>query len=88
MDSNSPDGPPDAAAPAATPPGQARFTTCRWQRAAENDLPACCGHRDVLPMAGTTSFNPESWCVDCDYYKVKRAPRPRTEASNYPRWND
>ena len=52
MDSNSPSDPPvDAVIGAATPApseGQARFVSCRWQRAAEGDAPACCGHRDVL----------------------------------------
>ncbi len=95
MDSNSPSDPPVTAAPggeaAALSQGQTRFNTCRWQRAAEGDAPACCGHRDVLPMAGTTGFNPDSWCVDCEYYKVKRAPKARPPAppsSSYPRWND
>ena len=93
MDSNSPSDPPVTAGggietPAASP-GQARFVSCRWQRAAEGDAPACCGHRDVLPMAGTTSFNPDSWCADCVYYKVKRAPKARPAPNpDYPRWND
>ena len=39
-------------------------------------------HRNFIyfvsqPMAGTTGFNPDSWCVDCSYYKVKRAPKAR-----------
>lgn len=92
MDSNSPSDPPVAApgGVVAQSPGQTRFGTCRWQRAAEGDAPACCGHRDVLPMAGTTGFNPDSWCVDCEYYKVKRAPkaRPPAPSGSYPRWND
>ncbi len=92
MDSNSPSDPPVAApgGVVAQSPGQTRFGTCRWQRAAEGDAPACCGHRDVLPMAGTTGFNPDSWCVDCEYYKVKRAPkaRPPAPSASYPRWND
>lgn len=93
MDSNSPSDPPVNAASGveAPSPGQARFVSCRWQRAAEGDAPACCGHRDVLPMAGTTSFNPDSWCADCGYYKVKRAPKARPAPSSapaYPRWND
>ena len=33
----------------------ARFKSCRWRRPPE-DGPECCGHRDVLPIAGT-SFN-------------------------------
>ena len=86
MDSNSPEGPPPAPVAALTSEGQQRFVTCRWQRAAEGDAPACCGHRDVLPMAGTTGFNPDSWCVDCGYYTVTRAPRARP-APGASRWD-
>lgn len=91
MDSNSPSDPPaGTGGPPDAPPQSAahvRFTTCRWQRPAEGDAPACCGHRDVLPMAGTTGFNPESWCADCGYYKVKRAPKARPPAPSYSRWD-
>ena len=90
MDSNLPDDPaprPEGANDAPVSAGQARFNSCRWQRAAEGDTPACCGHRDVLPMAGTTVFNPDSWCPDCEYYKVKRAPKARPPAPAYPRWD-
>lgn len=80
MDSSSPSDPP------APSPAQQRFASCRWQRPAEGDQPACCGHRDVLPMAGTTGFNPESWCADCAYYKMKRAPRARP-APGASRWD-
>ena len=86
MDSNSPSDPAVPGEPAAATPAQARFVSCRWQRPAEGDSPACCGHRDVLPMAGTTGFNPESWCGDCVYYKAKRAPKPRTERPEPSRW--
>jgi hypothetical protein len=88
LDSNSPsDPPPPLPPPAEAPtPAHARFVSCRWQRAAEGDSPACCGHRDVLPMAGTTGFNPESWCGDCVYYKAKRAPKPRPERQEPSRW--
>ena len=92
MDSRWPsDAPP--APPAATPaaelsPATVKFNSCRWQRAAEGDMPACCGHRDVLPMAGATSFNPDSWCSDCSYYKAKRAPKARPPADPpYRSWN-
>jgi hypothetical protein len=34
-----------------------KFKSCRWRRPPE-DGPECCGHRDVLPMAGTTGFDP------------------------------
>ncbi len=92
MDSNSPSDPPADTVNGVVAPvpseAQARFVSCRWQRAAEGDAPACCGHRDVLPMAGTTGFSPESWCLDCQYYKVKRAPKARPPSPDYPRWND
>ena len=91
MDSNLPDDPtvrPESGAVEAPSAGVVRFNSCRWQRAAEGDVPACCGHRDVLPMAGTSSFNPDAWCPGCEYYKVKRAPKARPPAPAYPRWND
>jgi hypothetical protein len=53
-----------------------RFKSCRWRRPPE-DGPECCGHRDVLPIAGT-SFNPEAWCPDCTFYKLRRTPRKRS----------
>jgi hypothetical protein len=54
-----------------------RFQSCRWRKAAENGVPEHCGHRDVLPMAGVTGFNAESWCGDCAYYKARRVTRKR-----------
>jgi hypothetical protein len=87
LDSSFPSDPP--APPPVQPeasPAQQRFQSCRWQRPAEGDQPACCGHRDVLPMAGTTGFNPESWCADCAYYKMKRAPRAKPAAGGG-RWD-
>lgn len=53
----------------------ARFKSCRWRRPPE-DGPECCGHRDVLPIAGT-AFNPEAWCPDCTFYKLRRTPKKR-----------
>ena len=66
----------DAAAPS---PATERFLSCRWRKPAEDGTPDHCTHRDVLPMAGTAGFVPESWCVDCGFYKAKRTPRKRTE---------
>lgn len=54
----------------------AKFKSCRWRRPPE-DGPECCGHRDVLPIAGT-SFNPEAWCPDCAFYKLRRTPKKRS----------
>ena len=57
-------------------PAVTRFKSCRWRRPPE-DGPECCGHRDVLPMAGTTGFDPEAWCLDCTFYKLRRTPKKR-----------
>jgi len=53
-----------------------KFKSCRWRRPPE-DGPECCGHRDVLPIAGT-SFNPEAWCPDCSFFKLRRTPKKRS----------
>ncbi len=58
-------------------PGAQRFQTCRWRQAAEEGVREHCTHRDVMHMAGTTTFDPEAWCVDCSLYKVRRNPRKR-----------
>jgi len=58
-------------------PAVARFRSCRWHRPPENGTPECCSHRDVLPLAGTTGFNPDSWCPECQYYKLRRMPKKR-----------
>ena len=62
----------------ATPPmseAMLRFKSCRWRRPPE-DGPECCGHRDVLPLAGI-NFNPEAWCPDCTFFKLRRTPKKR-----------
>jgi hypothetical protein len=53
-----------------------KFKSCRWRRPPE-DGPECCGHRDVLPIAGTSGFDPEAWCPDCSFYKLRRTPKKR-----------
>jgi hypothetical protein len=74
---------PDAQAPQSAPDTSpisaavARFKSCRWRRPPEEG-PECCGHRDVLPMAGTTGFDPEAWCPDCSFYKLRRTPKKRS----------
>ena len=52
-----------------------RFKSCRWRRPPDEGT-ECCGHRDVLPIAGT-SFNPEAWCPDCSLFKLRRTPKKR-----------
>ena len=67
-----------AAAPQAAEVSEAtvKFKSCRWRRPPE-DGPECCGHRDVLPIAGT-SFNPDAWCPDCQFFKLRRTPKKRS----------
>jgi hypothetical protein len=86
---NDPIGPPGDDSPADTPtatdgassPAQStgfvRFTSCRWQQPAEDGNAAFCTHREVKPYAGTTGFDPDAWCKDCEYYKLRRAPKKR-----------
>ena len=57
-------------------PAVERFKSCRWRRPPDEG-PECCGHRDVLPLAGTTGFDPEAWCPDCAFYKLRRTPKKR-----------
>jgi hypothetical protein len=89
---NDPFGPPPgdsataAETPAATPapagealsPAFARFRSCRWQQPIENGGAEFCTHREVKPYAGTTGFDAEAWCGDCQYYKLRRAPKKRS----------
>jgi hypothetical protein len=60
-----------------------KFKSCRWFRKSEDSQPECCSHRDVLPLAGTTGFDPEAWCPDCTFYKVRRTPRKRPIEEDY-----
>ena len=55
-----------------------RFSICRWRAAPEKG--DYCTHRDVLPLAGTNGFNPNAWCPDCEFYKLRRKSR-RLESS-------
>ena len=63
------------ASPADASAAVMKFKSCRWRRPPE-DGPECCGHRDVLPIAGT-SFKPEAWCPDCSFFKLRRTPKKR-----------
>jgi hypothetical protein len=57
-------------------PAVLKFKSCRWRRPPDEG-PECCGHRDVLPLAGTSGFDPEAWCPDCAFYKLRRTPKKR-----------
>jgi hypothetical protein len=52
-----------------------RFRSCRWRKPAADGEAECCTHRDVLPLTGTRGFDPEAWCPDCEFFKLRRTPR-------------
>ena len=60
-----------------------RFGSCRWQQPAEDGNAAICTHREVKPYAGTTGFDADAWCPECQYYKLRRAPKKRTPQDEY-----
>lgn len=66
---------PAAPQSAAASPAVEKFQSCRWR--ATPDQGEFCTHRDVLPFAGKEGFNPESWCPDCGFYKLRRTPKKR-----------
>lgn len=61
----------------------ARLYSCRWRATPHDGVAPHCAHRDVLPLAGTTGFNPEAWCPDCVYYKLRRTPKKREPLDEY-----
>ncbi len=62
-------------APAIESAAVARFRSCRWRKPPENGEAECCTHRDVLPLTGTRGFDPEAWCPECAFFKLRRTPR-------------
>ena len=54
-----------------------RFRSCRWMQPAENGNQEFCTHREVKPYAGTQGFDADAWCPECQYYKLRRAPKKR-----------
>ncbi len=62
-----------------------RFQACRWRRPPENGMPDCCTHRDVMPLTGAKGFDPEAWCPECGFYKLRRTARKRA-FSDEPFW--
>jgi hypothetical protein len=73
--------PPRPEGPTGTPPpteasaAVLKFKSCRWR--CEPDAGDFCTHRDVLPFAGKEGFNAESWCPECQYFKLRRTPKKR-----------
>ena len=64
-------------------PAFARFRSCRWQQPAEGGSQEYCTHREVKPYAGTQGFDPDAWCLECQYYKLRRAPKKRTPLDDF-----
>ena len=79
-----PAAPGDAAEPAPAPPDSpqsaalVRFHSCRWMQPAEHGNAEFCAHREVKPYAGMAGFDADAWCPDCQYYKLRRAPKKRS----------
>ena len=60
-------------------PAVVRFKSCRWHETQDGGAEYC-SHRDVLPYAGPNGFNPGSWCLDCTFFKVRRAVKQRDQS--------
>jgi hypothetical protein len=61
-----------------------RFRSCRWQQPKEEGHDTeYCTHREVKPYAGTTGFDADAWCPDCQYYKLRRSPKKRNPEDDY-----
>jgi hypothetical protein len=72
-------------APSAVPASAAfvRFRSCRWMQPAENGNQEFCTHREVKPYAGTTGFDADAWCPECQHYKLRRSPKKRNPSDDY-----
>ena len=64
-------------------PAFARFRSCRWQQPADGANQEFCTHREVKPYAGTQSFDPTAWCLECPHYKLRRSPKKRTPDDHF-----
>ena len=82
-ESPTPTSPESAAPEAPQSAGFARFNSCRWQQPKEEGTAAFCTHREVKPYAGTAGFDADAWCPECQYYKLRRAPKKRTPGDDY-----
>jgi hypothetical protein len=79
--------PPSGPAPASSDSPESaaliRFRSCRWQQPKDESGNEFCTHREVKPYAGTTGFDADAWCPDCQYYKLRRAPKKRDPRDEY-----
>ena len=63
-------------------PAIRRFSSCRWHEEKEEGS-SYCSHRDVLPFAGKNGFNPEAWCLECEFYKLRRTTKKRSSQEDF-----
>ena len=77
------DGAPATTADVPTSAAFVRFRSCRWQQPAESGNQEFCTHREVKPYAGMQAFDADAWCPECQYYKLRRAPKKRTPSDDY-----
>ena len=60
-----------------------KFRSCRWHQPKENGNAEFCTHREVKPYAGTSGFDADAWCPDCQYYKLRRSPKKKQPGDDY-----
>jgi len=82
-DRSSTAAPPPATSDSPQSAALVRFRSCRWMQPPENGNASFCTHREVKPYAGMQGFDAEAWCPECQYYKLRRAPRKRTDDHGY-----
>jgi hypothetical protein len=70
-------------APAVESAAWVKFRSCRWHQPKEDGNAEFCTHREVKPYAGTTGFDADAWCPDCQYYKLRRSPKKREPRDDY-----
>ena len=69
--------------PAAESPAWGRFRSCRWHQPKENGSSEFCTHREVKPYAGTSGFDADAWCPECQYYKLRRSPKKKQPGEEF-----
>lgn len=72
-----------AAQPVAESAAFVKFRSCRWHQPKENGNAEFCTHREVKPYAGTSGFDADAWCPDCQYYKLRRSPKKKQPGDEF-----
>jgi hypothetical protein len=69
--------------PTTESPAFAKFRSCRWHQPKENGNAEFCTHREVKPYAGTSGFDADAWCPECQYYKLRRSPKKKQGGDDF-----